>query len=208
MAKSYTSSLTRTFPVRIGILALLLAMPAFGSSTIIGLFSFDTITVGNPPDPGVNGFGISNLTGDPASLGFALPPDFPVYTFLTFNQVTLTSILGGVTSDIFLGDFGPGTHAPLAAQFSDSLSFDSATLTGTLSNTNLILWDGTHVVANSSQFVAVLLPSSGYFLAAGLDMVPISVETSAEGEVPEPGTMAMVLLSSISVWAYRRPRRK
>ena len=44
----------------------------------IGLVSFDAFIPGGPDGPGVNIFTIGNLTGDPATGGYAVPPTFPV----------------------------------------------------------------------------------------------------------------------------------
>jgi hypothetical protein len=54
----------------------------------IGLLSFD---VPIPPagSPGVNVFDVYNFAGDPNLSGYALPPDFPVLTFVTLQNASL-----------------------------------------------------------------------------------------------------------------------
>jgi hypothetical protein len=52
---------------------------------------------------------INNFKGDPTLGGFALPPDFPVCTFVTFKNAQLTLAKPSGTEVFGLGDLGPGT---------------------------------------------------------------------------------------------------
>jgi hypothetical protein len=57
----------------------LICLPGVGQADIgLGYISFDNLIPGTPGSPGVNGFTIANLTGDPSSGGNDLPPDFPL----------------------------------------------------------------------------------------------------------------------------------
>src|ERR1051326_4579284 len=136
----------------------------------LGLISFDNLVPGGP-GPGVNAFSITNLTGDPSSGGFDLPPDFPVLTPLTFLASTLTLYESASTFVVALGDIGIGPFpTPTSLQFPDTVSFDSAVFNATLGKTHLLLADGSTFVVNSSSVVIALLPSSGSFLAPGTDL--------------------------------------
>ena len=87
-------------------LVLLLLLPAlsFCSTIYVGFISFDVLIPAGP-GPGVNVFNISNFTGDPGTGGFALPPDFPVFTNLTFLNASLT-VNNGVSLYVVQGLLG------------------------------------------------------------------------------------------------------
>ena len=90
-------------------LALLLLFPvlSFCTTVYVGFISFDVLIPAGA-GPGVNVFNISNFTGDPGSGGFALPPDFRVFTNLTFLHASLT-VDNGVSPVLNpLGALGPG----------------------------------------------------------------------------------------------------
>jgi hypothetical protein len=184
---------------------LLLFSPALRADLVnIGLVSFDVLIPGGPSSPGVNVVDISNLTGDPASGGFALPPDFPAFTLLTFlaSKITLNP-LGGVPETVALGDIGPGPFtSPGFLQFPDSLLFSSAVFSATLSTTHILLADGSAFDAASSSFSTELLPAVGPSLVANNDL---AVMTAAN--VPEPPMSALLLFALAALVATNAMRR-
>src|SRR5438876_12320790 len=90
---------------------VLLVVPAasFADVINIGVLSFDVLIPNDGINPGTNVFTVQNLTGDPSIGGFALPPDFTVFDFLTFLDGFLTLFTPG-SPDILvdLGPVGPG----------------------------------------------------------------------------------------------------
>ena len=166
------------------------------ASTIdIGLISFDFLI---PGTPGVNAFNISNFTGDPGTGGFALPPDFPVFTSLSFLFSTLTLVDTTGAHVIPLGDIGSGPLIPPSSvQFPDTDLFSKATFSATLDQTSLTLFDGSTFAAASSAIEAEILPSSGNSFVAGTDFAVITVSSS------EPRTFTLVSagLGALLIWA-------
>lgn len=170
----------------------------------LGVINFSTLIPANPPDPGVNAFSIGNFTGDPGSGGFALPPDFNVYTPVTFLNSTLTIVIGGVSQDIPLGDLAPGFHNPASLEFSSDTLFDSATFTATLSTTSLTLDDASSVTAASDELSVTLSPTAAGTLTADIDLAVITAETiDPETGVPEPST-TLLLTAGLLTLALRR----
>ena len=64
------------------VLTLCGSRPVSAVPISVGVISFDTFIAG---PGGSNAFFIANLTGDPALGGLALPPDFPVASFLSYQ---------------------------------------------------------------------------------------------------------------------------
>ncbi len=191
------------------LLIALLASAAVGyaSTANIGVISFDVLISGTPGAPGVNAFDISDLTGDPGAGGFALPPDFPVFTSLTFTLTGLALVGSGGTQNISLGSIVPGTLSPPPSlQFPDTTTFSSSTLVFTLSQTNLALSGGGTFAAASSQVTALLLPSSGNSLVAGTDFALITVSTVSP--VPEPGSFTFVFAGLAAVLGWRKQEQR
>lgn len=172
--------------------SLLLSSQAFAGLVNLGTLSFNTLIPANPPDPGVNAFSISNFTGDPNSGGFALPPDFNVYTAVTFLNSVLTIVIGGVSQNILLGDLAPGFHNPPSLEFSSDTLFDSATFTATLSTTSLTLDDASVVTAATDQLSVTLSPTLAGTLTADIDLTVIAAETTDPEAVPEPASLLCV----------------
>jgi hypothetical protein len=172
----------------------------------IGVISFDVLIPGGPGSPGVDVFDISNLTGDPASGGFALPPDFPVLSSLTLFGSTLTLMDGGAPLVVALGDIGPGELSPPSSdQFPDTTLFSSAVFSATLGPSSLLLADGSTFVADSLVTVT-LEPSEGGSLLAGTDFGVIDADRSVS-TVPEPSSLLLlvaVLATMIVVSSMRR----
>jgi hypothetical protein len=95
-------------PALVSALAILLscAPPARSCAIDIGFVSFDVLIPPAGDDPGVNIFDTYNFTGDPNLSGFALPPDFPVLTFVTLQDVSL--LFNSTESPDALPDIAPG----------------------------------------------------------------------------------------------------
>jgi hypothetical protein len=196
--------------IGIGIVAITLGwslFPTLGlADVIIGYVSFDNLIPGSPVSPGVNGFTIGHLTGDPSSGGNDLPPDFPVFTSITFLNSSLQWFSGSSSQSVSLGDLGPGFFNPVALQFPDSATFTSALFTATLDTTAFELdplVGGGTFTASSDQISVLLQPSSGQSLVAGTDFALIDVSNQL---TPVPELNSGVLLGSllIAVWLVRR----
>jgi hypothetical protein len=159
-------------------LVLLFSQPARAGFVNLGVIAFDALIPADPPSPGVNIFNITNLTGDPDGGGFALPPDFPVTTPLTFQNV------GVVLFDFIIrvGDLGPGAFdgtGPLS--FPDFQNFPSATFIGRLDQTTFSLANGSTFKAASPFVSATIRPFMGSTLEPGRDFAVITVS-----DIPEP----------------------
>jgi PEP-CTERM motif len=192
-------------------LMLLLAPGAVAQADPIhlGFISFDGLI---PPDgeiPGVNGFTIANLTGDPAAGGFGLPSDFPVFSPIRFVNSVLTVVQNGSSTDYLLGDIGPGFFQ--LDLFPTSAQISSATFVAQLGSLAFTLADGSIWSANSSVLTASLLPADGSFLTAGLDLALLTIEASEQTDppssVPEPGTL-LLLAGGIAAVAACRMRKR
>ena len=72
----------------------------------LGVISFDSLIPGAPGLPGINGFTFSNFTGDAATGGFALSPDFPSLTAVNFTSSSVSLDAGGPPLAFALGDIG------------------------------------------------------------------------------------------------------
>ena len=88
---------SEAWSVKVIFVLLFFLSPAAAFATLVnlGVLSFDVLIPGDVGSPGTNVFDAANLTGDPSVGGFALPPDFPVYTAVTFKNSILTLWSGG-----------------------------------------------------------------------------------------------------------------
>src|SRR5436190_15593087 len=89
-------------------LVLCISAAAFGDTLNLGFISYAVLSPADVGTPGINVFNIANFTGDPLSAGFALPPDFPVFTALTFFGSNLTLFDSGPPVVVPLGPIQPG----------------------------------------------------------------------------------------------------
>lgn len=183
----------------------LMVPPVWADIITVGVLSFDTVLPG--PD-GVNGFDIDNFTGDPSGGGSALPPDFPVLTPLIFqNSAIILTYADGTTENIPLGEIGPGFFPDLsgALQFPDTTEFQSATLTGTFSESPFLLSDGRFFNPDTLVFSAELLPSIGTVLVAGIDFTLIEA-TGTFTPVPLPAVWLLFGSGLVGLGALMRKR--
>jgi hypothetical protein len=182
---------------------LLTGPSAFADTLNLGFISFDGFIPGDLTSPGVNEFSINNLTSDPGLGGFSLPPDFPVFSFLTFQNAQLT-VEESSGNELFpLGDLSPGTS--ISDLITASVDVLSATFSATLNQTLFSLADGSTFVADSAQIQAILSPSSGSSLAPD-DFALITV-TGSPAAVPEPASWCLLLFGGVPI-LYWRTRRK
>ncbi len=173
------------------------------ASIPIGYLSFDLVVPGEPGNPGVNGFTIGDLSGDPGAGGFALPPDFPVFTELTFLNASITLNGSSGPSVILLGTIGPGFFTPASLQFPDTEQFTSAQFAATLSPTTWQLVGGGSFNA-SSILSTMLFPAFGDFLSPGLDFAIIEANEAGSAEIPEPATYTLFALGIGCIYLRRR----
>jgi hypothetical protein len=196
---------------------LFCAQNATGAPISIGTLAFDELIPG-----ATSVFSISNYTGDPASVGFALPPDFPSLTPVTFTNASLVLVAdGGIVTTLDLGDIGPGpllstTGDPLLMlQFPVSAALLSARFTATIATGSLALAgaSGSLALAGGDTFepatlsiLAELLPGLDPFLVPGAAMTTIDVDGTRVAAVPEPMTATLLLIGG--GLAVRRVRRR
>jgi hypothetical protein len=172
-----TSFLSRAL---LGLLLVLLGSTAARADSLnVGVLSFDVLIPG-----AIDVFTVSDSTQ-----AFALPPDFPVSSALSFSNPTLTLTESGTPGSISLGDIGPGFSQQPQQLVLDSASFSEADFTAQISQTLFALADGTSFQASSNTLTATLLPSSGPFLTPGVDSVLLTVSGSVVvTPVPEPSS--------------------
>ena len=186
----------------IGIIVVATQISAIAATVSSGFLAFDTLIPGVPGSPGINVFTINNLTGDPGAGGFALPPDFPVVTSVTFKNARLAVVSSSGTENIVLGDLMTGLHGPTALQFSGAQQFSQATFTAEIDPLTWDLSGGGTFAPISNAIVATLRPSSGGFLTAGTDFVVFN--HSDVSAIPEPATFGLPLLALSAGWLLKR----
>ena len=184
---------------------ILSAHACLGAVLDVGVLSFDILI---PPEagPGVNAFSITNLTGDPATGGSALPPAFPVVSPIQFLNSSLSLIGPTGATVIPLGDLGPGANNPASLEFADFEAFASVTFAFSLNDLVLTTDDGRTFLAPSQSVLVTLLAADGLNLAAGLEstLIQIEAEETAVVVVPEPSGLIVFGLSTAALAAMRR----
>jgi hypothetical protein len=189
-----------------------------GGAIPVGTFSFDAFG-GFIPE--LIDFSVSNLTGDPAAGGAALPPDFPVFDPVIFGGAGITLALsGGSTEQFALGDIGPGSvmassllpdpTTPPSFFTVDPASILSAVLSMELNQTSFVLADGRTFLADSPTLTATLLPPPGGFVPGDAVVIDVSGTIQDSGPptpVPEPATLLLVLAGVGGVWMAATARR-
>lgn len=162
-------------PACLIVIALLTSAPCFGTIVPIGAITYDNVVPGTATSPGIDGFSIANLTGDPSMGGWAIPPDFPSLTGVTLLNPQLTLLSPGSIQVVQLPNIGPGFATPAQLYFLDGTPFLSATLTASLSTTALTLYDGSTFNAGSPTLTTTMSPLNGTTLMPGVDSALISL---------------------------------
>jgi hypothetical protein len=165
-----------------------LPVAAMATSITVGDLEFNNLSVG------VNDFTVNNFTGS-NNLGF-----FPVSDNVTFDNVVLTATESDSTVLAFnLGSLAPGTDT--SAQVASDLLFTQVVFSATLDPSTFSLTNG-----SSGTFIAnptlsfTLLPSSGSYLAAGVDLGIIDASPVV---TPEPSTISLFAISLLGMLGAR-----
>lgn len=183
-----------------------LAYAAVAQAVPIGVLSFDVLIPG--PD-GVNALSVLNLTGDPAAGGFALPPDFPVTSDLSLQNAGVTvAFADAPVRFIALGDLGPGPFPDPSGdlQFPETAELLSATFTASLSDTSLLLQDGSTFLA--ARPIAATLASAGGPLVPGADSFVLLEARPAVVPVPSPWPVILLVAGLAGLVGARRVRSR
>jgi hypothetical protein len=172
----------------------------------VGLVVFDVFLGG--PD-GTTGFFVSNLTGDPATGGFALPPDFPVATSIVFDAPSLDWIgPAGSPFDFAGAGIGPGNLDPAPAiQFPDTTMISSATFTALLSAPLFQLTDGRVFQAASASISAILSNAGGALVPGDFAVLSVEADEVTAVDAPEPAALTLLGAGLIAAACRRRLRR-
>jgi hypothetical protein len=186
------------------LLVFALAVSCTGATLNLGVLSYDLLIPGDGTLPGVTSFNIANLTLDPVAGGFALPPDFPVYSLVLFQDVVLRLVTATSLTTISLGDLPPGFFSTPELEFPEDTVFLEAEFSAKLSAKILTLDDSSVLTATSTQLSAILLPANGSSLVAGSDLVVI--QTAATGEVPETASWLLVAAGLVLLCVLRSIR--
>jgi hypothetical protein len=187
------------------VLACAVSQPAEATPIAVGLISFDTFI---PGPGGTDAFFVSNLTGDPSAGGSALPPDFPVVTFLTFDS-PLISWSGPTGSPFDFGGvgLGPGSHDPdPQIQFPDTTQLFSATFTAMLRPPSFQLADGRWFTTVSPAVTATLTDPSGALVPGDFVLLSVDAHEVINSAVPEPASLAL-LACGLTAYGLRRRRK-
>ncbi|BAP88765.1 uncharacterized protein E1O_16340 [Burkholderiales bacterium GJ-E10] len=163
---------------------------AHAGQIAMGFMSYDEGTSA----PTIATFDIQNLTGSNS-----FPPDAPVSTSVSFNNLSLTvHFLDGTStsfgqSDFTLGLDGLSYNGP-GVVFGSGNDAVSALLTGTFSTTSLTLADGTTPTILDTFSAAITDPTGGTL--QNLDSAVIYATTTGGGtSVPEPRTLGLFMVS-------------
>ena len=156
----------------------------------------DTITVGdvefNNLALGVNDFTVNNFTGA-NNLGF-----FPVADNVTFDNVMLMATESDGTVLTFdIGSLAPGTDT--SAEVADYLLFTQVVFSATLDPSAFSLTNGASGTFTADPALSfTLLPSSGAYLTAGVDLGAIDAVS-----IPEPTTLSLLAFGLLAVLGFR-----
>jgi hypothetical protein len=167
---------------------VLLPMATMATSITVGDLEFNNLSVG------VNDFTVNNFTGS-NNLGF-----FPVADNVTFDNVVLMATeSNGTVLTFHVGNLAPGTDT--SAQVADSLLFTQIAFTATLDPSTFSLTNGSSgsLVANPTLSFT-LLPSSGSYLAAGVDLGIIDASPVV---TPEPSTISLFIIGLLGMLGVR-----
>lgn len=109
-----------------------LAIPGRAGGVPVG-----TVTLAADPNLGFYSIRVYNLTGDPTQRGYALPPDYPVLTPLTWRQANVTYVTvdkagNQVARTVALGEISPGAFTSKDLVFDKSTQFQSITFSGVI----------------------------------------------------------------------------
>lgn len=170
-------------------LLVLLPITASANSVTVGDLEFNNLSLG------VNDFTVNNFTGS-NNLGF-----FPVAENITFDNVVLMATESNGTVLMFdLGNLAPGTDT--SAQVADSVLFTQVVFSATLDPSTFTLTNG-----SSGTFIAdpmlsfTLLPSSGSYLAAGVDLGTTNATNAIP--TPEPSTISLFVFGLLGMLRVR-----
>jgi len=127
-----------------GMLLTALTGPALAGSVPVG-----TVSLAVDFKLGFCSIQIRNLTGDPAAGGYALPPDYPVLTALTWQQTNLTYTTvdqagNTVSRTVALGTIAPGAFTSSDLAFAQSTVFQSVTLSAVIVPGTFVTSGGTY----------------------------------------------------------------
>jgi hypothetical protein len=167
-----------------------------------GLISFDILIPTSGQQLGVNALNVSNFTG-----GSFVPPDFPITTAITLQNLSLTVVQPGGSQVISLGNLGPGEVQPnLSLQFDSNVVINSVTLEGIFSPT-VFQANGISYSTSIASILYVLLPSNGDSLQAGIDFGVLEIDASST-EVPEPTVLSLFLVGTFGLLSFKMGARK
>lgn len=196
----------------------------YGVPVQIGNLVYETTLSGN------HVFRILNLTGDPALGGLASPlpgigdppPDFPVYTPVTFQNASVTAVVQDLLDlmaapqpitfppvDFLPGVYDsndPGVYAFDAREFDPLLEgLTLIELSFTVDPQLLTLYDGTVWTVDIGNLPLQVILSPGFTYLQPGDLIPIFVDLTQA--VPEPGSVTLGLLGVLAIGWRVKSRR-
>jgi len=117
---------------------------------------------------------------------------------VTFDNIVLMATESNSTVLTFdLADLAPGTDT--SAQVADSLLFTQVVFSATLDPSTFSLTNGSSGTFTADPTLSfTLLPSSGAYLAAGVDLGTINA-----GPVPEPTTISLLAFGLLGMLGVR-----
>lgn len=171
----------------------ILSIAARADAVPVGDLEFNNLSLG------VNNFTVNNFTGS-NNLGF-----FPVLNNLTFENVVLTATESdGAVLTFDLGNLAPGTDT--SAQVASDLLFTQLVFTATLSPSTFALTNGFSGTFTADPTISfTLLPSSGSYLVAGVDLG--TIEASSATPTPEPPTLSLFAFGLLGMLGLRAKKK-